>query len=182
MSHSVGYTILELAVVLGMILILASFTFPSLSSAARDSHFHAFAAELTGHLVMARYQAQNNETSVAVDFTPTGHYRYACFVSSDTDNWDLISFSPWRRNYRARIRNRLPPNPLLHPTRSTMLDDPLRSTHAPKIIFGPNGSSSGTVVFSDGGQRVLCVVVSGQTGRFRVFIRTPRHPTWKIYF
>ncbi len=176
-----GFTLVELMMVIAISLVMLSLTFPAFSARIRDSQFETFAAELAGHLVYARHQAQVNETSFALDFEATTDYRYACLMAED-ENWTLVSLSPWRHNYFTKIRNQLPTDPLPHPTQKKVLDTALSSTHAPRVIFGPRGSSSGTIVFSDGKGRALCVVVSGQTGRFRVYIRTRTAPSWRKYY
>ena len=173
-----AHTLLELLVVLTLVLFLMAVSWPFFSEQIRDSRFRAFTSELSGALVTARTAAQMTESPVHLDLTADETTRFRCLLL-DGEEPVLLLNSPWRGGYDNRIRNRLPPEPLPHPTRSGSLDNALSSTHAPRLIFGSRGSSSGTIVFSDGESRAVCAVVSGSTGRFRVFLWNSAAAEWR---
>ena len=180
-DHAPGHTLIELLTALTIGILLLATALPRFSSSSDEASFQAFASELTGHLVMARRQAQIHQISVALDFSGADEWNYACFFQNQGE-WELQGLSPHRDGYRGKILNQLPPFAISHPTQNKTLDAALKSTHKPRVIFAPEGSSNATLVFSDGGDRVVCAVISGQTGRFRVFIKTPRYSDWKIFF
>jgi len=176
-----AYSLVELLVVLSIVLILIAVSWPLFAEQIHNSRFRAFTSELTGTLVTARSVAQMTENPVHLDLAPDGMSRFHCTMLIGEREVFLVN-SPWRGGYDNRIRNALPSEPLPHPTRSGDISKPLGSTHAPKLIFSSRGSSSGTVVFSDDEGRAVCVVVSGNTGRFRVFLWDRGAAAWRPFF
>ncbi len=173
-----AYTLLELMVVLAISLFLFSLACPLFSAQIEEGRFRAFCAELSGNLTLARHVAQITESPVRMAFTSDDENRYRCLQEIDGDT-RVLSVSSWHARYDRRIKNRLPPTALPHPTGNGDLTRALSSTHAPDLVFGGRGSSSGTLVFSDGDQRTVCVVVSGRTGRFRIFRWQADTTMWK---
>ena len=164
-----AFTLVELMVSLIITSILLAVGWPLFANHIDSSRFHAFSAELTGHMVLARHLALTTETSVQLDFRGDETSRYRC-IQVDGANTRIVSEAPWRGGYDSLISLKLHPRDLKHPTQtSKVITKPLSSTHAPKFIFTSRGSSSGTLLYSDGKQRAVCAVVSGSTGRFSIF-------------
>jgi len=176
-----AYSLFELMVVLTVSLFLMSVTCPLFSRQLEESRFRAFCAELSGHLTLARHVAQVTETPVRMALSPDRETRYRCLQDTNGKTRTL-SVSSWQAGYNRKIGNHLPASPLPHPTGSGKLVRALSSTHAPDLVFGGRGASSATVVFSDGDERTVCVVVSGQTGRFRIFRWQPDTAMWKALY
>lgn len=180
MAH-VGFSLVELLVVVAVAGLLTAWALPTFDRPIRDSQFHAFAAELTANVILARAYAQMSGQSVELDFTETAQYRYRCSAHGVAQR-QLLCAHAWEPGYPSRVRNQLPASPLPHPAGQGMLDRAMSSTHAPKVIFAPGGSSNATLVFSDGAERSVCVIVSGQSGRFRVFLWDEMTHAWLDYY
>lgn len=160
-----AYTLLEISVVTAICLTMAAVSYPVLNRNIDRARFDAFDQQVLGHLVLARQVAQKTEASIRLDLEPGEGYAYRLLMQSES-TWQEIaraSFAP------KGIGLKLPLTKLTHPTLGRTISQPLRSTHAPHVIFTGKGSSSGTLVFSDGKNEALCIVISGSTGRFRAY-------------
>lgn len=177
-----AFSLLEMLVVISISTFLFAVSLPLLTHQAREAHFKSFASRLTGTLSLARRYAQIAGTSVRVDFTETEQYRFRVLADAGDGQWRPLAQNVRQANYSGRIRNQLPAGALPHPTQNKTLTRALSSTHAPFIIFGPRGSSSGTLVFSDGEERAVCAVISSQTGRIRVFLWRAESRSWQRFF
>ncbi len=175
-----GHTLVELLTVMALTTALAAAGLPLFARIVRDQQFKGFAAELAGHLSLARRVAQRAETSARFDFEADADYRYRGFVE---ENGALrpLAHSAWGRGYRRRIRCRLPESGATHPTSGRALTAPVSGLHAPSLIFGPRGSGGGTLVFSDGEGRALCAVVSPQSGEARLFLKIGKSEPWRVF-
>ncbi len=177
-----AFSLLELLMVIAISTLLFTLALPPLAHQARDAHMRSFAAKLSANLGMARRYAQIAGTSVKLDFTETQDYRFQVLVDLGNDQWRPLIQNIAQSGYGERIRNQLPASALPHPTQNKMLTTPLSSNHAPFLIFGPRGSSSGTLVFSDGGNRAVCAVISSQTARIRVYLWRATDQSWQQFF
>ena len=177
-----AHSLFEMMVVVGVIAILAAMTAPMMGRLVNDSLFYALASELTSHLEMARGTALTTERSIAMDFAESSKHRFACTYNDGENKGMAISINKWTGGYQDSIRNRLPSKGLPHPSGRGGLTSAIRSTHKPKVIFGPDGASAATLVFSDEDDRALCVVVTPNTGRFRVWIKLRESDEWRIFY
>ena len=177
-----AHHLLELLVVLALSMFLLGISLPLFSDAVERSRFKSFASELTAHVSMARQHAQSNETSVKWDLDETAAFRYRISVREAGDRWRPLSRSSWKRPRHRAIRNLLPSIPLTHPTTGRVLDNACSTSQKRALYFGPRGASGGTLVFSDGKKRAVCVVVSSQTGRFLIYLLAEDGQTWKAIF
>ncbi|PIE02870.1 MAG: hypothetical protein CSA81_05045 [Acidobacteria bacterium] len=175
-----AYSLMELAMVMAINVLIATFSIPILIHPVRDSHFDNFACELTSHLVSARRLAQITGRSVwfSVKRAPEERYR----ISMDSRDGVIEAKSVFGSGYSSDIVNELPGFDLPHPTSGQPIVQAFSSTHSNGIVFKDRGSSTGTVVFYDRGSRVLSVVFSGQTGRFRVFLWNESTASWSVFF
>jgi len=175
-----AYSLVEVMAVLVVNLIIFSLSLPLIMKPVRDSHFDQFACELTSHLVTARRMAQITGYSVwfTVKRDPEERYR----VSQNSRDGKIEILSHFGSGYPSSISNELPARVLLHPVSGNPIERSFSSTHLNGIVFKSKGSSSGTVVFSDGGTRAVCAVFSGQTGRFRLFMWDDDAESWNPFF
>ncbi|MDJ0841822.1 MAG: prepilin-type N-terminal cleavage/methylation domain-containing protein [Acidobacteriota bacterium] len=177
-----AFSLVELLIVLIISCLLMVVGWPLFGNYIDETRFQAFSAELTGHLFLVRHLAQTTETSVQIDFDANKEYRYQC-VQVDGPVRRVVSQAEPRGGYDDLIGTHLISGfGLAHPTQKKDITKALSSTHAPRFIFAPKGSSSGTLVFTDGRQRAVCVVVSGSTGRFSIFRQQKGEPEWRNIF
>ncbi len=177
-AHRPGHTLIEVLTTLTISLILFVLVLPNQGRSRRQNQFKSFLAVLAADLARARSHAQLTESSVRFEFIETEDGRYAYYAEEDQGD-RLLGRGAWADGKRL-IRNRLL-GPLNHPTTGKPLQQALSSTHAPALLFGPKGSSSGTVVFSDEQGRTLCVVLSSASGRFRIYHRSEERPLWEAF-
>jgi len=173
-----GFSILELTTTLAISIILCLMSMPHMDGFKKDAAFRNFASELAGHLTAARRTAQLTERSAAIDFEEQTYCLYATWLW-EADQWRLFSM---KAREQDKIRMELPPEPLKHPTTQRPINRALSLTHGSRLIFGPRGSGSGTVVFTDQDERSLCLVVSGQSGRIRIYLKMQREGSWRLYY
>ena len=172
-----GHGLVELMTVLSISLIMMAMTMPLWRKARAERVFAAFTMTLAGDLARARLRAQVTEAGVYFTLEQEAGQHYAYFAVGE-DGDELLG--RYGAEPGSEIRLALP-GPLTHPTTGQPLVRPLSSTHAPRIVFGPHGSSSATLVFSDADGRTLCAVLSASSGRFRIYLRSPDRPGWQLY-
>jgi len=176
-----AFTLIEMMVVLSISLFLSAIVFPTYSRQLERARFEVFASELTGHLLLARRRAVLAGESVHMDFSESDSWRFRSLVEDSEGQWREISRSTATAG-NDDFKSRLPDFPLPHPTQPRNIQQALSSLHAPEVIFTPKGSSSATLVFCDNRNQVICAVISGQTGRFRIFTWDESSGDWKVYF
>lgn len=177
-----GYSLIELSVVLVVAITLGVLAAPLLTGPLRDREFGVFAAELTGQLLLARSHALHMREEVHFDFQSDREFRYRLLRRRPGGGWRALSLNTWPFGYGRTIHAALPAWPLPHPHTGSPIRHPISSTHGQRFFFGAEGSSSGSVVFSDGRDRVLCAVISGETGRFRVYLWNRSEGDWDVYY
>ena len=159
-------TLVELTITLTIAIAFTAIAVPIFSESRRDAQMAAFASEICGELTTARLYAQMSGRSVSVNFDSQGPFLF------QTRCGEILLSSrkkqPPRADHYPRLQ--LPPQPITHPTSGQVLEAAFRSTHGNRIVFGARGSSSATLTFSMDDRRVLCIVVSGSTGRFRAYL------------
>jgi len=161
MKKQPGFSLIELVVVLALNAILFGLALPVLERPLKDAAFDRFEFELTGTLIEARRYAQLSGRAVWFLPCENGGYRLVL----DQRDGDLLTES----GVAGTIQCRLPDQGLRHPTSGGALSSSFSSSHSDGFVFRAKGSSSGTIVYSDGHSRAVCMILSGQTGRFRVF-------------
>jgi len=175
-----AYSLVEVMVVLACQGILFGLALPILTRPVNDSHFDQFCSELTGHLVHSRRLAQLTGRSVWFSVKREEGERYR--VSCDSRDGSVQIRSIAGSGYPSHISNDLPSIPLTHPVSGKPLKLAFSSSQLNGFVFREKGASSGNMVFSDGDKRAVCVVVSGETGRFRVYTWNIWDETWKLFF
>lgn len=175
-----AFSLIELVTAMTISIILLSLTTPGLTKMKKDGLFRNFASQLAGHLTAVRRTAQLTEKAAAMEFEPEANLLYSSFIW-EAQRWKQTSQqAPDQVNYEIGLG--LPSEDLMHPTRPGLLNRALNLTHGSRLIFGAEGSGSGSVVFSDEDGRCLCLVVSGQTGRFRIYTKMGPGRDWRLYY
>jgi len=165
-------TLVELVITLAIAIGFTTIALPIFSESRRDAQFSAFATEITAELVTARLYAQMTDRSVTMSFDPDSPLLFKTVCRDVT----LSSRKKRPRHSGQYPRLKLPDSPIVHPTSGQTLRHAFRSSHGDRLVFGNHGSSSATLTFSMDDKRVLCIVVSGSTGRFRAFLLSGQ--TW----
>lgn len=161
-------TLVELTITLMIAIGFTTIALPIFTESKRDAQLAAFATEITAELATARLYAQMSDRSVTMRFPSEGHLLF----ETKCGNVLLSSRRKRPRNSSHYPQLRLPDGAIDHPTSGQPIEEAFRTTHGDRIIFGSNGSSSATLTFSMDRKRILCIVVSGSTGRFRAYLRS----------
>lgn len=160
-----GFSLSELVITLVIGLAWATLAMPLFTENRKNAQFTAFASEITASFTAAKQYAQLSGHSVTVDFDAASDLLFKM-----TSHGRLIASRQRSTAPKHQPTMTLPSRVLSHPTTGRRMTIPLSSTHGTRIIFGQRGSSSATLVFSQGDARVLCIVIAGQTGRMRAFV------------
>lgn len=160
-----GFSLPELAMVITISLSITTIGLPLFSKSRNDARFLAFANELTAQLTLARQYAQVTGQAVNVEFPQHGTLLYRSSAGSD-----VLASSARLNKQKMQPQLILPERDLPHPTSGRTLTRAFRSSNGRTLVFGSRGSSNATLVFSMGDNRVLSIVIAGQTGRHRAFI------------
>jgi len=161
-----GFSLTELIIALTIALALISIGLPLFSESRKSAAFAAFANEITAQLTMARQHAIHTGISVEIEFPESGPYLF-----KGHSGGILLSSKLKKSSQGVQVPTLgLAGQALLHPTSDQPITQAMRSTHGRRIIFGRKGSSNATLVFQSGPQRILCLVISGTTGRNRAYI------------
>ncbi|MCB1044161.1 MAG: hypothetical protein KDC35_14560 [Acidobacteria bacterium] len=175
-----AHTLIELMMGLIISALMLCVAVPLFQGPIADARFHAFGAELTGNLVMARRYAQISHRPVWLEFSDDPRCYYRCWVERETGDMELIS--EHIRDTKSPIDLRLFEEPLPHPTQGSMIGKPLSSTHGERIHFTHVGSSAVTLTYTDGLSRAYCAVISPNSGRIRAFLWEPSQKSWLPFF
>ncbi len=178
MNKHKAFSLLELMTGMGISMILLSALVPGMSQRNREIRFRALASEVTDQIILARRHARMVSRSVRLLMVDDGEVYFRVEEQMEDGHWREISKSRIKKG----IRHDLPDFPLEHPTTGRVLDKPLSSTHRPAIIFAPDGSSSASLVFSDGDGRAYCAVISSRTGRIRAYNWSTHMEEWQVFF
>lgn len=177
-----AFSLLECLTVISLSMILLTLCLPSLNAVRRNAVMAGFADQLTGYFVLAQQRARQTGRPTWLDFQDQAPFLMTCY--SESAAGEIIVLAKLRAPHASllHIDRQLPQMELPHPTRSRILTKTLTSSHKGRYIFTMRGSSSGTLVFSDGQERAVCVVLSGMSGRFQVFLWQDQQKKWSRHY
>ncbi len=178
MNHA--YSLIELMLGLAITALMLVIAVPLFSGPIGDSKFHAFAAEMTGNLVMARRYAQVSHRPVWFEFSEDEESYYNCWIEREDGSRELIAQHSKPRD--SHIDLTLLPTTMPHPTQAKSIDQALSSTHAPRIHFTHLGSSAASITMTDSQRRAYCAVISPSSGRIRAYLWDADQQDWLAFF
>jgi len=193
---SSGFTIIEWVLVLAILGLFASLTFPDLFLLTRSLRVDLASRELQSVLRLARSRAIREGTKVGVKFRTDGKGRYSFSLYRDGDGDGVLT-----RDIDSGVDPRLePPRELIHlgrrirlgfpvgpaprdpgdPSRRlTRLDDPIRFNRSDIASFNHLGASTpGSLYITDGLHFLSAVRVFGRTGKVKILRYDVVSETW----
>jgi type II secretory pathway pseudopilin PulG len=194
-SRTAGYSVVELAVVLALVALLAGLGVPPLLDWAAQVQLELAAAEVMSALRYARANASRRYEKVAVKFE-TGGSEVFWSLYADGDG-DGVLNADIQRGVDPRIT---PPRPLSYfgrrirfgfpegvrprdpssPSRRLEnLDDPIRFNRSDLASFGALGTATPGSLYLTDGYRLVVVRVLNRTGRVRVLSWDRKTDTWR---
>lgn len=173
-----GFSLTELSVALTIIALLAVTTNALLFGPLRDHQFMTFAVLVCGDFQRALSQAQTSYRPIRMNLRPEQDAFYQLEIQIDR-GWHTLSLPIKHNRYQSQIAMAIK-QPLPHPHNAgEQLSLAFRSSHAPYFYFRRQGSSSGTLAFSDPAGRTLCFVLAGDTNRLRAYLWLPSQNQWQ---
>jgi len=178
-----GYTFLEIAVVVAILLILTAVAAPSLRAALCERELLGAGFTFRGEFVKARSLAVRGNTSAAIRFERRADDVYYSVYADGNGNGVLaadiaagidrrvsgpLPLSAGRPGVKVGIR---PGTPAI-PPESGVLDptDPIRFGRSDMVSFSPLGTSSPGTFYLMGDSGQIAVRVSSQTARVRLLV------------
>jgi len=185
-----GYTVVELAVVVGVFATLAAFATPSLLAGRDDARARSAAEHLVSLLHLARFEAVKRHVNVALRFESDGlTVLYALYVDGNGNGVRAADIEagvdrPIRE--AERIEQQCPGVHFAVEAGVAGIEgdeapvEPIKLGRSQMVSFSPAGtSSSGTVYLLGRGRRQFAVRVLGPTGRIRSFEYQFATATWR---
>jgi len=192
-----GFTVVEGIVIVAILGLTASLTFPDLFRLTRSLRVDLASRELHGVLRLARSRAIREGAKVGVKFRTSGEGRYSFTLYRDGDGDGVLTrdidagvdppLAPPRAliHLGQRIRLGFPAGPAPRdpgdPTRRlTRLDDPIRFNRSDIASFNHLGASTpGSLYITDGMHFLSVVRVFGRTGKVKILRYDVASETWK---
>lgn len=191
-----GFTLIEWVLVLAILGVFASLTFPDLFRLTRSLRVDLASRELQSVLRLARSRAIREGVKVGVKFRTDGKGRYSFALYRDGDGDGVRA-----RDIDSGVDRRLePPRELVHlgrrirlgfpagaaprdpgdPSRRlTRLDDPIRFNRSDIASFNHLGASTpGSLYITDGLHFLSVVRVFGRTGKVKILRYDVVSETW----
>lgn len=170
-----GFTLIEVIIVIAMMSILSAMAYYYLGNKGHRGQLRSAAAELVGHMNLARVGAIRDTRPWAIEFNPGGN-SYEIFNDSGEDFAPEDPSDPvdWTDDDEILFRTANLPQNVRFGSSQGMLDgvpvDDGVSFGNNRIIFWPNGtcSESGTVYLTTVGGSTFAVTSFSATGRVRV--------------
>ncbi len=197
MRAQIGFSIVEMMVYLGVIMLVAGLGLPSVFEWGSALRVELAAGEMTGVLHRARIFSAQHSAKVAVKFRtePSGVVTHALYRDGDGDgvlNADIESgvdpeIRPPRRlaHLGRRIRfgfpqGKAPRDPGNPRRRLRNLDDPIRFNRSDLASFNPRGTATpGTIYVTDGRRHLSAVRVNNRSGKISVLHYDPETEIWR---
>ncbi len=196
-TSEVGFSVLEILVVLAVALTLAAIGLPAVFESTGALRVEMAAGEMTGVLHRARLFSAQRNAKVAVKFRveSSGVVTHALYRDGDGDgvrNADIVTgvdpeVRPPRRlaHLGRRIRFGFPPgeaprDPGDPRRRLDRLDDPIRFNRSDLASFNPRGTATpGTIYLTDGRRHLSAVRVNNRSGKISVLHYDPDDEVWR---
>lgn len=192
---TLGYSMVELAVVLALFALLAGFGVPPLLEWGAQIQLELAATEVVGVLRHARADASRRYEHVAVRFDTSGtEVRWCLYRDGDGDGVradDLRSrvdprvtvlrpLSYFGRRVRFGFPDGTRPRDPSDPRRRLDgLGDPIRFNRSDLASFGPLGTGTPGSLYLTDGRRLVVVRVLNRTGRVRVLSWDRETDQWR---
>lgn len=186
-----GYSLIEVTVALGILLVLAATATPSLLAARDDARARSAADHVSSLLHLARLEAVKRHVNVALRFEAEGtDFAFALFAdgngngvrSADIDDGLDEPLRPRERlaQHFTGVRFALEQGVPLIDGDDASTGDGVRVGRSRMVSFSPVGTStSGTLYLLGRGRRQFAVRVLGPTGRIRSFEYHFVDGTWR---
>lgn len=187
-----GWTLIELLLVCGVVVVLCAIAVPQLLSGLDDQRTRAAARYVAGRMFHARTEAVKRSIRVGYQFrfepmTNGGEWRFAAFTDEngngirttdisrgvDRPLWPMEALSHRFSKVRFGV---IPGIPLIDGQTGA---DPIRVGTSDIVSFDPNGTmTSGTLYLRGDAGAQYAVRLFGVTGRTRVFRYRPGRRAW----
>jgi type II secretory pathway pseudopilin PulG len=182
MSYCRGFSLMELLLVVGLLIGLASAAIPAATSGLDQMRTSAAARHVAARLQLARMEALKRCANVGMQFVfAAGGYRYAFYVDGNGNgvlSADILRQVDSLLGFPERLDDQFPGVRFgiidgITAVESTeplsAYDDPIRIGRSRILSFSPIGTAtSGTLYVRGRGQHQYAVRVLGGTGRTRV--------------
>jgi type II secretory pathway pseudopilin PulG len=191
--QSAGYSMVELAVVLGLTVTATATALPRMLTRADDARVEGAARYLSARFYDTRLEAIARSTEVALRFTPT-NAGYAMAAYAD-GNGNGVLARDIQQNVDREIRSpeqlsasfsgvefgTLPGLPAIDAGSAAPGDDPIRFGASSMVSFSALGtSSSGTVYVKGRGSIQYAIRIVGATARVRIYRFDARSGRWQL--
>jgi type II secretory pathway pseudopilin PulG len=191
--QAAGYSIVELAVVLGLAATATATALPRMLTRVDDARVEGAARYLSARFYDTRVEAIARSTEVALRFTPTNAgYVMTAYVDGNANgvlardidrNVDPQLHSPEQLSgsFSGVDFGTLPGLPAIDAGDAPPGNDPIRSGAGSMVSFSALGtSSSGTLYVKGRGGSQYAVRIVGATARVRIFRFDPRSQRWQL--
>lgn len=196
-SRSLGFSLVEALVTLGVLLTLATLSVPPLLRLSTRHELDLAARDVAAVLRLAESYAVRHSTHVAVRFghSPQGTVTFTLYRDGDGDGvltQDIetgvdpqVAPAQPLAHFGRRVRLGFPPgiaprDPGDPRRRLDRLDDPIRFNRSDLASFSPlGGSTPGSIYLTDGEQGLVAVRVYNRTGKIKLLRYEPSRETWE---